>query len=105
MTTINQQISFIEELRESFDTNQREQVLTKRTTEQVAALLRDIEENLLAVRLLQLNDKEAVEFCTHCNQPTQGFTYLIENKKCCQRCAQLKFDLSFEIANAKADKL
>jgi len=105
MTTINQQIDFIQELRESHDSNQRELVTTKRSPEQIAELMRDIEENLLAVRLLQLNDKEAVEFCTHCNQPTQGFTYLIDNKKCCQRCAQQKFDLSFELANAKADKL
>lgn len=88
MTTINQQIEFIQEVRDSHDNNQREVITTKRTPEAVAELLRDIHENLLAVRLWQTNHN--VELCRDCNQPAKANGMLEE--ALCDRCAQIRIE-------------
>lgn len=95
MTTIQQQISLIEDLRESLDNSQREYITAKYSPSQLANLLRDIHENLLAVKLLQVN--QPVPLCSDCNQPIQPgkrVAYAVVNDKIiigsneqvCERC-------------------
>jgi DNA repair exonuclease SbcCD ATPase subunit len=82
MTTIHQQISFVKDLRESYDNNQREVVTNNRPPEAIAELLRDIEENLHAMRLAQYN--KPIQLCERCNQPVKN---LLVSEKYCERCA------------------
>jgi hypothetical protein len=97
MTTIHQQISFVKDLRESYDNHQREAVTSTRTPEAIAELLRDIEENLHAMRLVQLNGK--VVLCDNCNQAVLnniGFAKMDGQTikiLLCARCAEIKNEL------------
>jgi hypothetical protein len=84
MTTIQQQISFIEALRDSFDNNQREAMQNTYPPTVVAELLRDIHENLVAVKQLQL--AQTPKLCVDCNQPVD------KNRpvNVCPRCTELR---------------
>lgn len=87
---IQQQINFVHDLRESFDNNQRELALSKRTPEEIAQLLQRIEDNLEYVRIQQLNVQRS-QFCDNCNQPIVKPSALI-NEALCDRCAQIKIE-------------
>lgn len=106
MTTINQQIDFMHELRDSFDSNQRERIATNRSPEQVAELLRDIEENLHAVRFWQVAQK--VELCIDCNQPitsknkvaigvTENSIVVHPGESVCIRCTTIRAQKSISL--------
>lgn len=99
MTTIQQQISFIEALRESFDNNSREAMQNTYPPSVVAELLRDIHENLIAMKWLQL--AKDVNLCNDCNQPvkptdaihfaTDGDKVLVHRGEyVCERCTELR---------------
>jgi hypothetical protein len=99
MTTITQQITFIEALRESHDNNQREAMQSVYPPSVVAELLRDIHENLLAVKLWQV--KTDVPLCGDCNQPIEpnervhfaadgGRVLVARGEIVCARCTELR---------------
>ncbi|WKZ60769.1 MAG: hypothetical protein QY309_04645 [Cyclobacteriaceae bacterium] len=99
MTTIQQQISFVEALRDSFDNNQREAMQNTYPPSVVAELLRDIHENLVAVKQLQL--AQTPKLCNDCNQPvkpnhaihfaTDGDKVLVHRGEyVCERCTELR---------------
>lgn len=84
MTTIKQQISLIEYMRESFDNNQREAIMNRYTPTELAELLRDIHENLIAMKWLQL--AENIKLCNDCNQPIEKGRPV----NVCERCTELR---------------
>src|SRR5687767_14140213 len=67
MTTIQQQIEFIQDLADRWDGSQRERIVTDRDPNTVAELLRDVKQNLLGMQKVQLN--QTVTLCHDCNQP------------------------------------
>jgi len=102
MTTIQQQIDFIVELRESYDSEQRERIVVKHPADKVAELLRDINDSLHGMRLLQLNPKE-VEFCSDCNQAltphnrvnyaaAEGLVIVGRGDHVCDRCTEARIE-------------
>jgi len=97
MTTIQQQLDFQSELRENYDLNCRESLTTNRDPKQVVELLRDIHENLIAVRNWQLGHK--TELCSDCNQPltehnrvnyavAEGRIIVTRDEHVCDRCTE-----------------
>jgi len=99
MTTVQQQIDFIQELRDKWDGSQRERIQLERDPETVAELLRDVQENLIAMKLMQLGEAKKVELCGDCNQPYTeqnpkmqfGICEFVDHDMC-KRCAQIRID-------------
>lgn len=88
----------MEALRESFDNNQREAMQNVYPPSLVSELLRDIHENLLAVKMWQVN--KPVNLCDDCNQPlgSDRTTFAVNEKevfvhigeKVCSRCTLIR---------------
>lgn len=66
-STVQEQIQFINDIREAFDREERERIALIREPEHTAQLLKDIHENLIAVRNWQAANKEAQEVTDVCN--------------------------------------
>lgn len=101
MTTIQQQLDFVTELRDNYDLNARERISTNRDKQQVALLLRDIHENLIAVRNWQLGQKS--DLCNDCNQPltehnrvnyavSNDHVIVTRNERVCDRCTTVRIE-------------
>jgi hypothetical protein len=66
-STVHEQIEFINEIREAFDREERQRIAMIREPEHTAQLLKDIHENLIAVRNWRAADTEALEVADKCN--------------------------------------
>ena len=103
MTTIQQQIDFVQDLRDKWDNTQRERIQIDRDPQAVAELLRDVQENLIAMKLMQLGDKK-IELCSDCNQPfgelnpkvvfgtDEKHVVVHPEDKDCERCTHARLD-------------
>lgn len=98
MTTIQQQIDFVQHIRDSYDNEQRERIVVKYPAHKVAELLRDVQENLIAIKHVQL--KKEVDLCSQCNQP--GKPYELLDDVLCDRCAQIRLNNELDSINSTA---
>lgn len=99
MTTTQQQIDFIAELRENYDNNERLRITSSRSN--VAELLRDIQDSLYGVKLWELN--QHVEFCDDCHKPltpankvcfavADGKKIVERTEHVCDRCTDMRME-------------
>lgn len=102
MTTIQQQIDFVVDLRESFDNGQRQTIIAKYGADKFQKLLRDVNDTLYAMKLLQLNPKQG-EFCSDCNKlltPHNRVNYAVadshvivsRSEHVCDQCTNIRIE-------------
>jgi hypothetical protein len=92
MVTIQQQIEFVDHVRNSYDDQQRQRILVSYPPEMVAELLKAIHENLIGVRNWQLGQE--VKLCIKCNQPLGDDANCV--KICTQCIAEIEFNAFFQ---------
>lgn len=101
MTTIQQQLDFITELRENYESSERTRITTYRNPNQVVELLRGINENLIGVRNWQMGNP--AQFCSDCNTAltehnrvnyaaVDSHIIVTRNEHVCDKCTDIRIE-------------